>query len=137
MRLSKVLLSFDGRINRRQFWLKGILSCIWMTALWIVVFGVTSLPFSFASGEDVTENGFFILILWVPFGLFSTLVVLCICTKRWHDIGRSGWWNLLLGVTVAGFLADLVIGFLVNLLFLLALGLKSGEREPNIYGEVP
>ncbi len=46
-----------------------------------------------------------------------------ICTKRWHDRGKSGWWSLLALVPVIG-----------GLWALIELGFLGGEPGVNAYG---
>ena len=61
-----------GRISRLQFWLHGVLPIVVCSVLlgWIPVLGLlVSLALAWAS--------------------------ICICFKRFHDLGYSGWWSLL------------------------------------------
>lgn len=65
-------LSPSGRISRREYWLYGFLvtSCVGLLTGWIPILGViVSLVLSWSG------------------------IVLGI--KRFHDIGRSGWWSLI------------------------------------------
>lgn len=66
----KLLLSPDGRIRRQDFWIG-----------WAILFAVC-----FVLG-------------WVPLiGLlvnaFGIYVSVCLCNKRLHDMGRTGWWQV-------------------------------------------
>nr|WP_237183157.1 DUF805 domain-containing protein [Roseomonas gilardii] len=47
-------------------------------------------------------------------------------TKRWHDRGRSGWWNLLL-----------LLPFIGWLWLFISLCCRDGTRGPNRYGPDP
>jgi uncharacterized membrane protein YhaH (DUF805 family) len=55
--------------------------------------------------------------------IFATVVLLRAMVSRFHDIGWSGWFVLLMFVPLLGILA---------LLFLLVM---PGQKEPNAYGE--
>ena len=60
---TKLFFSADGRIGRQAYWIG-----------WLVLIGVNTLLF------------------WVPFlSLVTIYCWICICSKRFHDMGRSGW----------------------------------------------
>ncbi len=72
------------------------------------------------------------LVVLIPFA--------SVCVRRWHDIGLSGWWLLLLVITMFGWM------FYVNLYPLLKLSLFilfldsffiKGEKFKNKYGDMP
>ena len=129
MSLTTVLFSFSGRINRRQFWLQGMLPWVGLLAIcFLAVIGI-GLGISAAAGARASEYEIFIMILWLPFAFFLTYVLLCIYSKRWHDLGRSGMWNLFLFIPILGFFAHPII--------LLTLGIRGGQSEENDYGPVP
>jgi uncharacterized membrane protein YhaH (DUF805 family) len=48
------------------------------------------------------------------------------CIRRWHDINKSGWWELILFIPVVGVLAALV-----------ANGFIKGTAGENDYGSDP
>ncbi len=84
-----LFFSAEGRIGRQAFWIG-----------WLVLLGVQ------------------VLAGWIPvvghaLGLIALFAWVCLCTKRLHDMGRSGWWQapaLALGpVLVVG--SALWIGF--------------------------
>jgi len=60
---TKLFFSPDGRIGRQAYWIG-----------WLVLIGVNTLLF------------------WVPFlSLVTIYCWICVCSKRFHDMGRSGW----------------------------------------------
>lgn len=63
-----------------------------------------------------------------------------VCVRRWHDIGLSGWWLLLLVITMFGwmFYVNLypLLKFLPFFLFLDSFFIK-GEKFRNKYGDMP
>lgn len=72
------------------------------------------------------------LVVLIPFA--------SVCVRRWHDIGLSAWWLLLLVITMFGWM------FYVNLYPLLELSLFilfldsffiKGEKFRNKYGDMP
>ena len=65
-----LFFSAEGRIGRQAFWIG-----------WLVLLGVQ------------------VVAGWIPvighaLGLVALFAWVCLCTKRLHDMGRSGWWQL-------------------------------------------
>jgi uncharacterized membrane protein YhaH (DUF805 family) len=58
-----------------------------------------------------------ILLIWVN---------LAIQIKRWHDLGKTGWWALVNLIPVIGWLIALI-----------ELGFVKGTAGPNRFGEDP
>ena len=66
-----LFFSAEGRIGRQAFWIG-----------WLVLLGVQ------------------VVAGWIPvighaLGLVALFAWVCLCTKRLHDMGRSGWWQVL------------------------------------------
>ena len=91
--------TFSGRAKRSEFW-------------WFFLFQVLVMVAASMLGDVI--NGIASLALLLP--------ALAVGARRLHDIGRTGWWQLLLR---SG------IGFLV----LLYWWVQPGEGAGNIYGE--
>ncbi len=134
-----LFLSLDGRIGRKDF-------CIGAVALIGVGVLANLLPIV---GPLVS------LVLIVPWT--------CLLVKRLHDFGRSGWLVLIalvpaagaaalgrftaldasnaatMGAAFAGAGLTLVVSsvaLIVSLGFLIWVGAKPGDRQPNAYGPV-
>lgn len=106
--MKKLLLSFDGRVSRFTYWLASLGSVaaylIALLAAILIIHLATS-----TRADKETPNVVATLILLLPL-LWAGLAI---STKRWHDRGKSGWWNLVLFVPVAGALWALIeCGFL-------------------------
>ncbi|MGB5863593.1 MAG: DUF805 domain-containing protein [Sulfitobacter sp.] len=86
-------VDFKSRSTRSQFW--------WWT-LWVIIFGVVAGFLDVILGT--AENGPIGMI--VSLGMF--LPSLAIAIRRLHDIGRSGWWYLIMLVPIVGFIVLLV-----------------------------
>ncbi|ART47274.1 DUF805 domain-containing protein [Acidovorax carolinensis] len=93
--------TFSGRASRSEYW-------------WFFLFQVLVMLVASMFGDVV--YGLASLALLLP--------ALAVGTRRLHDIGRTGWWQLLL---LTG------IGFLV----LLYWWVQPSEGAGNIYGEPP
>jgi uncharacterized membrane protein YhaH (DUF805 family) len=131
----KLFTSPSGRISRRQFWLHGVLPIVAASVLlgWIPIIGqILSLAFLWAS--------------------------ICICFKRFHDLGYAGWWSLLYLIPMLAALAMVAVGFIVTSMLDMALLLakilsgvsfliglaqlifvyvRVGQEGPNQYGPDP
>jgi len=100
-----LFLTWEGRINRQPFWIGAII--IFVANLVIqAVFGY---------GLIAGLLGLGLLYCWI-----------CVCIKRCHDRGKTGWWCLLLLIPVVN-----VIWVVVDL------GILEGVRGSNEFGPDP
>ena len=131
MRWLGVFSSARGRIDRRTFWAGVVVLAIFTAALQFLG----------------------------PIGRLSSLVLtaplICLLSKRLHDLGRSGWFSaipcglaaasaLVLNLTAdgPGVPEDVIFGgFLaasafavVGLVFIVRIGLGKRDPDPNAYG---
>lgn len=137
--------SFEGRINRKPYWLAVIVL--------IVVSIVVMLILSFG-GLEMQSRGFMIatLIIQLVFLYPSTALMV----KRLHDRNHPGWWAafilvpmILQGITNAlGITGDplnqnaldylfMAVTFIVGIWFFIELGCLRGTVGPNQYGPDP
>jgi uncharacterized membrane protein YhaH (DUF805 family) len=135
--------SFDGRINRKPYWLATILLAVIMIVV-IFVLGFV-LAFSFL---------FKLLIFILQLALLYPSAALMV--KRFHDRDKPGYYAaFLLGLILLKSLTDLVgitgdpfntnmldyiIGFatlVIAIWFLIELGFLRGTQGPNQYGPDP
>lgn len=113
MSIFEVWFSFGGRIGRKTYWLKGVLP------FFLVAFLARSAIEVAVANETLDETSALLGLLLLAYPAFA------IYTKRWHDIGRSGRWSLLLLIP------------LVNLLTFIYLGIEDSEKKANEYGPQP
>ena len=97
----------DGRLNRQRFFLRGLVLGVLATVVGVALMINVS--------EDVGMAVYTLLIL----GQFPLDI------RRCHDMGKSGWWTLLLFVPF------------VNLIWALVLLFKKGTEGENAYGPDP
>ena len=121
MRITTVLFRFQGRINRRDYWLKGMLPTLLIflstnTLALLIQNNIASEP------EDLPLR----LLTAVVFGFLCTYIYLAISAKRWHDIGKSAWWNMWLFVPI--------VGALIIIPLTIVLGVLPGKKEDNKHG---
>jgi uncharacterized membrane protein YhaH (DUF805 family) len=103
------LLSFEGRINRAQYWafvllyLAGVIAC--------------------AIIDGILPTGGLVGLLYALAALYPSI---CVLARRWHDRDKSGWWTLIGLVPVIG-----AIWILVEC------GCLKGTDGPNRFGPDP
>ncbi len=82
-----LLFSFEGRINRKPYW---------MFILAVIAVNIVLAILSMVVGEKVG------MILLILFGILVIWSALAIQAKRWHDRDKSAWWLLMNLVPVIG-----------------------------------
>ena len=118
------LLSPKGRIGGMSFFLYNFVYGIVGGLLGRILGDLI-----FVSQETVTYIPLIILIITIVLSSIAALFVIymsvCLCIRRCHDIGLSGWWAILSLIPYI----DLLMG-----LFLI---FKKGQQRDNIYGPMP
>ncbi len=134
MSLFGIMFRFRGRISRRTFWLKGVLPLYVGWILWIgfVIYYIEDCFRIFGDNdcellpsELVAALGIF-AFAWI---FVSPWIILAVCCKRFHDLGKSGWWSLLFFI-----LTPIPLLIFVPLLIL---GVLEGQPSANEYGPPP
>ena len=74
---------FNGRATRTEFWLFILIHCIILAAL-ILLISLLSLI--------VGDLSVIILLIYI---LATYIPTLAVGARRLHDIGRSGWWQII------------------------------------------
>jgi uncharacterized membrane protein YhaH (DUF805 family) len=108
---SRLFLSLEGRLRRREYWLRGVLPLLLVLVVGTALLNIAGLPVERA-------EGLMNLVLAWP--------MLAVSVKRWHDRNRSGWWVAVLLVPVIGWLWLLFDN-----------GCRRGDDGPNDYGPAP
>ena len=102
----KKFAEFTGRARRKEYWMFFLFNGIFS-----LVLGV----FSAMIGSDAIA-GLYSLIVLIP--------SIALAARRLHDIGRSGWWQLIVFVPIIGLIV--IIYFLVQ-----------DSHDDNEYGQNP
>ena len=110
MDLSYIWFSSEGRIGRRDYWLKGAGPVLALAVVIGVIREVVN-AYSDALGD---------LITIFPL-MFLGYVLWRVSTKRWHDLGKSGWWFLLQLIPFLGIVVTV------------GLGIPKGQEGKNQY----
>ena len=95
---------FSGRATRAEFW--------W----WMLAVTIASVVLSIVDGVvSAATGGKFEEVLSTIFSLAVLLPNLAVTSRRLHDIGKSGWWQLVWILVVTGVWAMLVVAFILSL----------------------
>ena len=111
--LMNKLLKFQGRSDRGEFWKLYLI--ILVIGLILQLLGLAIDRYGINPFQNYIEG------LLSIFSLLTTLPLLAIGSRRLHDIGKSGWWQLLI-LTGIGII-PLTIWFF-----------RDGDRAENFYG---
>ncbi len=110
----KQYADFSGRARRAEYW--------WFMLIFLLSFCVLALiDGATGSWSDKAGMGLFSGI-W---SLVCVLPSLAVAARRLHDMGRSGWWQLLNVVPLIGFIV-LIVWFA-----------RDGDSGPNRFGPDP
>jgi uncharacterized membrane protein YhaH (DUF805 family) len=123
--------SFEGRINRKPFWL-SLLALIVIEWIVMIVIGLvlgTSMMGGMDPSMDPEAAASAAMTAMIPLWIVLLLFLypsLAVYTKRWHDRGKSGWWTLILFVPLIG-----------SIWMLVECGFLRGTEGPNQFGNDP
>ena len=107
---------FEGRANRREYWMFQLLLLIVSAVLMVPVIA------GLVMQSDVL--GIASIILFVVFWLATFVPVIAVTVRRLHDCNQSGWMYLLAFVPFGG-------------LVIFVFALLPGTPQENVYGPVP
>jgi uncharacterized membrane protein YhaH (DUF805 family) len=110
------VLSFDGRIGRGTWWIANLVFLV-------VYFVLGSIMGLFSDGQTASGGALLFFSLLV---LALSVVSLSFGVRRWHDLGKSGWWVCIALIPILGALYALVMQ-----------GFVAGDPGPNQYGPTP
>jgi len=106
IRAIQLYATFSGRATREDYWMFTLIYFLIYVALLVV-----------AAAFQTT-------LLLTLFSIFIFIPSIAVTTRRLHDTGRTGWWQLIYIVPL--------IGLIVMLIFLV-----QASQEDNQYGKQP
>jgi len=123
-----LLFSFKGRIGRAKFWLANLVAYLLVALIVIIVMLIVPpeqliITDPETGMETIDILNPIVLTAYLVLLVVTTWISLAIGTKRFHDRGKSGWWNLIALIPLIG-------GFW----WLIELGCLRGDPGPNAYG---
>lgn len=114
--IQELFFTLNGRLNRKSL----IYRWLFMSLVLDVPYGICSVLSSLTFFFEVPLFGVACIL-----GIIGVINSISMAVRRFHDIGKSGWWTLLLIIPIVNFFTTL---------FLLFCG---GDDGPNPYGEDP
>jgi|GEM_PF-1308909 len=139
---AQVMFSFNGRLGRGQYFWAFILTWIVLTAVPVAVAAVGGVSLV-GLVEQLISTGLDFQSVLVHYSIVAALIILlwiigswmswATQVKRWHDLGRSGWWVLLTPILAA----IPYVGWLISVIILVYLFLVRGTVGANTYGADP
>jgi uncharacterized membrane protein YhaH (DUF805 family) len=90
----KPYANFEGRTTRPQYWYFVLFNIIISLVLWLI---------------DGAVFGQWQSVLGGIYGLVTIIPSLAIAARRLHDIGKSGWWQLIGIIPVIGWIWIIVL----------------------------
>jgi uncharacterized membrane protein YhaH (DUF805 family) len=91
LKVLKNYVGFQGRARRKEYWMFMLFNIIVTIVLAII---------ESVAGLDSVLSGIYSLAVLLP--------SLAVTARRLHDIGRSGWWNLINLIPIIGVIVLLV-----------------------------
>ena len=141
MPMTQLLFSFQGRLNRKPYWMTAIATMVIIIVLLLfALILIREHRFEFA-GLTLT----LLVILYIPL----IWIGLAIGAKRLHDRDKSAWWLLVFyaapgilstagnRMEEVGFIILHIISFGISVWAFVELGCLRGTPGPNRYGPDP
>ncbi len=110
----KNYVGFSGRARRKEYW---------MFVLFNVIFAVVAMILDNVLGLASKELGYGPI-----YGIYALVMILpslAVAARRLHDIGKSGWWQLIALIPIVGVIV-LIVWYATN-----------GESGDNRFGSDP
>ena len=111
---------FDGRASRSEFWYFALFYFI-VNIILVLIDSLVINPILGATPSQMGQGG----ILQVIFALALLVPSIALAVRRLHDIGKSGWWYLIVFIPIVGVLV---------LLYFFVLDSQPGTNQ---YGHNP
>lgn len=116
--LTNKFADFNGRARRKEYWM-WTLYCTIILLISMVFDNLFGLTFEFL-GQDLGYGW-----LYLIFGIIQFIPGLAVVVRRLHDVGKSGWYYLIILIPLIGFI------------WILVLLCTDGVKEENKWGTNP
>ena len=116
--LTNKFADFNGRARRKEYWM-WILYCTIILLISMALDNLFGLTFEFL-GQDLGYGW-----LYLIFGIIQFIPGLAVVVRRLHDVGKSGWYYLIILIPLIGFI------------WILVLLCTDGVKEENKWGTNP
>ena len=114
--------NFSGRARRKEYWMYTL---IYMPILFLAMFADNALGTTFqmdvmGQSVDIGYGWIYVIV-----GLLHLLPSLSVVVRRLHDVGKSGWFYLIILIP------------LIGIIWMLVLLVSNGNVGENKYGADP
>lgn len=116
--LTNKFADFNGRARRKEYWM-WTLYCTIILLISMALDNLFGLTFEFL-GQDLGYGW-----LYIIFGIIQFIPGLAVVVRRLHDVGKSGWYYLIILIPLIGFI------------WILVLLCTDGVKEENKWGTNP
>ena len=116
--LTNKFADFNGRARRKEYWM-WTLYCTIILLISMALDNLFGLTFEFL-GQDLGYGW-----LYIIFGIIQFIPGLAVVVRRLHDVGKSGWFYLIILIPLIGFI------------WILVLLCTDGVKEENKWGTNP
>ena len=116
--LTNKYIDFSGRARRKEYWMWTLYVTL-INILAMILDDMLGLNFELL-GEDLGYGWLYLIT-----GIINFIPGLSIVVRRLHDVGKSGWFYLIILIPIIGF-----IGILILLC-------SDGDKEENKWGTNP
>lgn len=116
--LTNKFADFNGRARRKEYWM-WTLYCTIILLISMALDNLFGLTFEFL-GQDLGYGW-----LYLIFGIIQFIPGLAVVVRRLHDVGKSGWYYLIILIPLIGFI------------WILVLLCTGGVKEENKWGTNP
>lgn len=121
LNFQRLFLTLSGRISRQTFWtgFSMLIAAQIIITIIMQIIGLADISTdgSLTMGFWISQVALFLIFLWP---------MICVSTKRYHDIGKSGWRQLILLIPIVGLAW-----------FIIEVGLLKGTPGRNRFGANP
>ena len=100
--LTNKFADFNGRARRKEYWM-WTLYCTIILLISMALDNLFGLTFEFL-GQDLGYGW-----LYLIFGIIQFIPGLAVVVRRLHDVGKSGWYYLIILIPLIGFIWILVL----------------------------
>ncbi len=116
--LTNKFADFNGRARRKEYWM-WTLYCTIILLISMALDNLFGLTFEFLD-QDLGYGW-----LYLIFGIIQFIPGLAVVVRRLHDVGKSGWYYLIILIPLIGFI------------WILVLLCTDGVKEENKWGTNP
>jgi uncharacterized membrane protein YhaH (DUF805 family) len=106
---------FDGRSRRKEYWMFTLFNVLAILALGAIAIAGGALLATRGTEASGDSSSFLFTFMFIPIGIYGlaiTIPSLAAATRRFHDIGKSGWLLFLLialgVIPVVGFITAII-----------------------------